>query len=82
MSTLYIPNSVGLNNFESLFKNNDFNFSDNNVDIVFHPKYIGLHAVGAAFYASVQDYFLENNINKNEPMNQKSINCEVLLFLN
>jgi anti-sigma regulatory factor (Ser/Thr protein kinase) len=55
MSQLYVPNSVNLRNFDSLFHQNDFCFNDRAVDIRFHPKMIALHPVGLAFYAAVGD---------------------------
>lgn len=62
MSTIKIPNSVGLNNFEALFKNNTFNFSDNTAVLAFHPSYVALHPVSLAFYAALADQFAESGI--------------------
>src|ERR1700726_2247592 len=62
MSRLYIPNSIALRNFDSLFKDNDFDFSDKNVDISFHPRYVAMHPVGLAFYAAVGDRFRDERI--------------------
>ena len=39
MGKLYIPNSIALRNFDSIFTNNDFDFSDGQADIGFHPNY-------------------------------------------
>lgn len=69
MSTLYIPNSIALRNFDSVFKSNDFRFSDGNVDIRFHPKYVAMHPVGLALYAALGDYFRQNDIQSNAVMN-------------
>jgi anti-sigma regulatory factor (Ser/Thr protein kinase) len=57
MSQLYIPNSVALSNFDSLFKDNDFDFTDKDVNIRFHPTYVAMHPVGLAFYAAIGDLF-------------------------
>jgi hypothetical protein len=62
MSTLYIPNSIALRNFDSIFKNNNYDFSDGIVDITFHPTYVAMHPVGLAFYAALGDYFISNGI--------------------
>ena len=69
MSTLYIPNSIALRNFDSIFKNNSFDFSDKQVDIRFHPKYVAMHPVGLVFYASLGDYFRLNGINTTATIN-------------
>jgi len=71
MGNLYIPNSISLTNFESVFKNNDFNFSDNNIEISFHPSYIAMHPIGLAFYAAIGDYIRINNCKKKASMNYK-----------
>ena len=55
MAQLYIPNSVALRNFDTIFKDNDFDFSGEKVSIRFHPKYVAMHPVGLAFYAAVGD---------------------------
>lgn len=57
MSRLYIPNSIALRNFDSIYKSNDFDFSDKVVDISFHPRYVAMHPVGLAFYAALADRF-------------------------
>jgi anti-sigma regulatory factor (Ser/Thr protein kinase) len=62
MSDLYIPNSIALRNFDSIFNNNDFNFSDGKVIIKFHSTYVAMHPVGLAFYAALADHFSTNNI--------------------
>ncbi len=62
MSTLYIPNSISLHNFDSIFSNNDYDFSDRKVDITFHPKYVAMHPIGLAFYAALSDHFVANGI--------------------
>ena len=62
MSKLYIPNSIALRNFDSLFGSNDFNFADKHVDIGFHQSYVAMHPVGLAFYAALADRFLEDGI--------------------
>lgn len=64
MAKLYIPNSVALRNFDSIFKNNNFEFIDNIVEIYFHPKYVAMHPVGLAFYAALSDHFETKNINR------------------
>lgn len=62
MSSLYIPNSVALRNFDTLFSSNDFDFQDGRVDINFHPRYVAMHPVGLAFYAALADYCKQNSI--------------------
>jgi hypothetical protein len=62
MGTLYVPNSVALRNFDTIFKNNDFDFSDKHVPIRFHPRYVAMHPVGLAFYAAIGDLFRMQNI--------------------
>lgn len=57
MSNLYIPNSIALRNFDSIFKNNNFDFSDGKVNITFHPNYVAMHPIGLAFYAALGDQF-------------------------
>lgn len=69
MSELYIPNSVALGNFDSLFKANNYDFSDGKVNITFHSKYVALHPVGLAFYAGLGDYFRQNNIETTASIN-------------
>ena len=69
MSTLYIPNSIALSNFDSVFKNNDFDFSDGKVKIQFHPKYVAMHPVGLALYAAFGDYFRLNEIKTSATIN-------------
>ena len=72
MSTLYIPNSIALSNFDSVFKYNNFDFSDKNVSIQFHPKYVAMHPIGLALYAAFGDYFRLNDIK-----NSAAINYEI-----
>ncbi len=69
MSTLYIPNSIALRNFDSVFKSNDFDFSDGSVDIRFHPKYVAMHPVGLALYAALGDHFRQRSIKSNATIN-------------
>ncbi len=69
MSLLYIPNSIALSNFDSVFKQNDFNFSDGKVEIQFHPKYVAMHPVGLALYAAFGDYFRLNGIKTSATIN-------------
>src|SRR5260370_16408040 len=62
MSKLFIPNSIALSNFDSVFKNNDFQFTDKKVEIRFHPRYVAMHPVGLALYAALGDRYREENI--------------------
>ena len=62
MTRINIPNSVGLKNFEALFKNNTFDFSDGMAELSFHPSYVGLHPVSLAYYAALADQFAESGI--------------------
>jgi anti-sigma regulatory factor (Ser/Thr protein kinase) len=62
MGTLYIPNSVALRNFDTIFKNNAFDFSDKHVSIRFHPRYVAMHPVGLAFYAAIGDHMRAHSI--------------------
>ncbi len=71
MSTLYIPNSIALSNFDSVFKYNDFDFSDGKVEIHFHPTYVAMHPVGLALYAAFGDYFRLNGIETSATINYK-----------
>lgn len=71
MSRLYIPNSIALRNFDSIFKNNDFIFDDDRIDISFHPTYVAMHPVGIAFYAALADYWREKRIDVNGTLNLK-----------
>ncbi len=61
MSRLYIPNSVALRNFDSLFKENDFQFTNGRVQVEFHKNYVALHPVGLAFYAAISDILKMKN---------------------
>lgn len=69
MGKLYIPNSVSLRNFDNLFQNNDFDFSDGKIDISFHRSYVAMAPIGLAFYAAIGDlirqYVLENTATLN-----------------
>jgi hypothetical protein len=71
MSHLYIPNSVALRNFDSIFSNNTFDFSDKTIDISFHSNYVAMHPVGLAFYAALGDYFKFNNVSTKAGINYK-----------
>jgi anti-sigma regulatory factor (Ser/Thr protein kinase) len=62
MARLYIPNSIALCNFDAIFKNNDFCFSDKHASIRFHPRYVAMHPIGLAFYAALGDLFRMNSI--------------------
>lgn len=69
MPNLYIPNSVALRNFDSLFKNNNFEFGEGPVDITFHPSYVAMHPVGLAFYAAIGDIFKLNDLKTTAAIN-------------
>jgi anti-sigma regulatory factor (Ser/Thr protein kinase) len=69
VSILYVPNSIGLQNFESIFSKNSFNFNDGNVAIQFHPSYVAMHPMGIAFYAALGDYFLLHSIKTSATIN-------------
>lgn len=69
MANLYIPNSIALRNFDSIFKHNSFDFSDGQADITFHPNYVAMHPVGLAFYAALGDYFRANGIKTTAKIN-------------
>ncbi len=69
MSTLFIPNSIALRNFDSVFKSNNFDFSDCDVSIRFHPKYVAMHPIGLAMYAALGDHFRQNSIKSNAGIN-------------
>jgi hypothetical protein len=69
MSHLYIPNSIALRNFDSLFKSNNFDFSDKKVDIGFHPEYVAMHPIGLAFYAAMADRFQTEGIETRASIN-------------
>jgi hypothetical protein len=71
MAILYIPNSVGLRNFEGLFKNNTFDFSDGVAEVTFHDKFVGLHPVAVAFYASIADQLKSANVTIKGSINPK-----------
>lgn len=71
MSKLYIPNSVALRNFDSLFTNNDFKFDDSIIDISFHPSYVALHPVGLAFYAAIADTIKQKQYKRTAKINFK-----------
>jgi len=69
MSKLFIPNSIALRNFDTIFINNDFNFSDSELEITFHPTYVAMHPIGFAFYAAIADHYKENRIKRTASMN-------------
>jgi anti-sigma regulatory factor (Ser/Thr protein kinase) len=71
MSTLYIPNSIALRNFDSVFTDNNFDFSDKKVRIEFHPTYVAMHPVGLALYAAFGDYFRLNEIKTSAAINPR-----------
>ncbi len=71
MGKLYIPNSIALRNFDSIFVNNNFDFSDKQADIGFHPNYVAMHPVGLAFYAAMGDLFRLNGIKTHASINYK-----------
>lgn len=71
MSTLYIPNSIALRNFDSVFKNNSYIFSDKKVEIEFHPAYVAMHPIGFAFYAALADEWAEKEYEVTASMNRK-----------
>ena len=62
MADLYIPNSVALRNFDSVFRDNDFLFADPNVAITFHPRYVAMHPIGLALYAAIADRLRRDGI--------------------
>jgi hypothetical protein len=69
MSRLFIPNSVALRSFDSIFKNNDFVFENEEVDIRFHPTYVAMHPIGIAFYAALGDLWREKKVKTNAEIN-------------
>ncbi len=69
MGKLYIPNSLSLRNFDNLFQNNDFDFSDGKVEVSFHKSYVAMAPVGLAFYAALGDLITKNGWNKDATMN-------------
>lgn len=71
MGYLYIPNSVALRNFDTIFKDNTFDFSDKHASIRFHPKYVAMHPVGLAFYAAIGDLFRNQNIGTDASISYK-----------
>lgn len=71
MGSLFIPNSVALRNFDAVFKSNDFDFSDGEVKISFHPKYVAMHPVGLALYAALGDHFRLKGIKTTATINFK-----------
>jgi len=70
MGKLYIPNSIALRNFDTLFNENDFDFSDGKVEISFHPSYVAMAPVGLAFYAAIGDLIRENGWESEAVMNK------------
>jgi anti-sigma regulatory factor (Ser/Thr protein kinase) len=71
MSNLYIPNSIALRNFDSLFKSNNYDFADNDVAIGFHPTYVAMHPIGLAFYAALADRFRTEGVRTSASINFK-----------
>lgn len=71
MSELYIPNSIALRNFDSIFSNNTFDFTDKKVRISFHSNYVAMHPIGLAFYAALGDCFRLNQIKSTARINYK-----------
>jgi hypothetical protein len=69
MGNLYIPNSIALRNFDTLFKGNDFDFSDGEINISFHPSYVAMAPVGLAFYAAIGDLIRHHNWESKATMN-------------
>lgn len=69
MGNLFIPNSISLRNFDNIFKKNDFNFSDGNVTISFHPNYVAMSPVGLAFYAAIGDLIRKHKYTHSASMN-------------
>lgn len=69
MGKLYIPNSVSLRNFDNIFKGNNFDFSDGEISISFHPKYVAMSPIGLAFYAAIGDLVNKNNYTRKASMN-------------
>jgi anti-sigma regulatory factor (Ser/Thr protein kinase) len=69
MGKLHIPNSVSLRNFDNLFRNNDYDFSDGKVELSFHPSYVAMAPVGLAFYAAIGDLINKNGWEKSAVMN-------------
>lgn len=71
MGKLYIPNSVSIRNFDNIFINNNFDFSDGEFDVSFHPNYVAMAPVGIAFYAALGDLIQLHNINNIGRINQE-----------
>jgi len=71
MGHLYIPNSISLRNFDNLFQNNDFDFSDKKIDISFHDSYVAMAPIGLAFYAAIGDLIRINKIENKATLNFK-----------
>jgi anti-sigma regulatory factor (Ser/Thr protein kinase) len=71
MATLYIPNSIALRNFDSVFVNNNFRFDDGKADISFHPKYVAMHPIGLALYAALADILRSRGIKTSAKINPK-----------
>src|SRR5690606_34278325 len=70
MGKLYIPNSIALRNFDTLFNENDFDFSDGKVEISFHPSYVAMAPVGLAVYAAIGDLIRVNGCESEAVMNK------------
>ena len=71
MATLYIPNSVNLRNFDALFRDNSFDFSDGHAEIRFHPTMVALHPVGLAFYAALGDRLQAAGVRTTAEINER-----------
>lgn len=69
MGHLYIPNSISLRNFDNLFQNNDFDFSDKKISITFHPTYVAMAPIGLAFYAAIGDLIKTQGIENAAKLN-------------
>jgi len=62
MSTLRIPNSIALRNFDTLFADNTFRPWTEPVAATFHPTYVAMHPVGLVFYAALGDIWRERSL--------------------
>ena len=71
MGNLYIPNSISLRNFDNLFQKNDFDFSDGEINITFHPSYVAMAPIGLAFYAAIGDIIRKDGIHNRAHLNYK-----------
>jgi len=71
MGQLYIPNSISLRNFENLFQNIDFDFSDGEINLTFHETYVAMAPIGLAFYAAIGDLIKDRGIENKACINRK-----------